>query len=481
MPATNRYRRLWSYGSNTIVTSMVFMAILVFVVLIVDKHPWRMDLTESGKYTLSQQTRKILDSIKDPVTIKAFFRSVEQERTPAKDLLDTFLYYNDKLTYEFIDPDLQPEMTRQYEVRNYGTLVLEGFNKKQSIQRSDEQSLTNALFKLTQKHVKKIYFLLGHGEHSLADNGKNGYSTLRAAIDRDNYEIADLNLLQIEHVPEDAALLVVGGPRKPLMEPEIASIKEYLQKNGRLLLMLDPYDNTGLKDLVQSYGMELHDDIVIDKLSRVFGGSFLMPVVTQYGLHKITDDFNIATFYPEARSVRPAKQPPAGVQVVPLASTSQEAWSEMDLETLKQGRASYDDKIDLPGPVPIVVLAEITTKDRGKQAPKPESTPAEKDGKEEKPDQTPPRKGYLLVCGNSVFVDNTHFSLSGNGDFFLNIVNFLAEEESLITIERQDKKGQALILTVSQERLLFWIPLVLVPCLVLAVGIAVYRVRRSQR
>jgi ABC-type uncharacterized transport system involved in gliding motility auxiliary subunit len=98
-----------------------------------------------------------------------------------------------------------------------------------------------------------------------------------------------------------------------------------------------------------------------------------------------------------------------------------------------------------------------------------------------KPDQTSSRKSYLLVCGNSGFADNTHFSLSGNGDFMLNMINFLAEEESLITIEKREKKGQPLVLTLNQERAIFWTSLVLVPCLVLMIGAAVYRVRRSQR
>ena len=481
MPATNRHRRLWSYGSNAIATAVLFFAILTVVILIVEKHPWRKDLTESGKYTLSQQTRKILDSIKEPVTIKAFFRGMEQERAAARDLLDTFVYYNNKLTYQFIDPDLMPELARQYEVRSYGSLVLEGFNKKQTVPRVDEETLTNALFKLTQKQVKKVYFLLGHGEHSLADNGKDGYSGLRTALAGENYEIADLNLLQRDQVPEDASVVVVGGPRKPLMEPEIASLKNYLRRNGKLVLMLDPYNDAGLKELVESYGLQLHNDIVVDKLSRVFGGSYLMPVVTQYGLHKITDGFNIATFYPEARSVRSAKELPAGVQVVTLASTSQEAWSEMDQELLKQGQAGYDDKTDLPGPVPIVAMAEITQKEGDPKKPAPESPGAEESDMEGKTGQTSSKKAYLLVCGNSGFADNTHFSLSGNGDFMLNMINFLAEEESLITIERKEKKGQPLVLTLNQERAIFWTSLVLVPCLVLMIGAAVYRVRRSQR
>ena len=97
---------------------------------------------------------------------------------------------------EFLDPDRQPELARRYEIRSYGTLVLEGYQKKQPIQRADEESFSNALLKLTRRQEKKIYFLIGHGEHDLKDTSKNGYSNLDAALEKENYQIDELNLLQ---------------------------------------------------------------------------------------------------------------------------------------------------------------------------------------------------------------------------------------------------------------------------------------------
>lgn len=473
-------RRTWQYGSSTVLGSLFFLGILVFAALIAERHPWRVDLTESGAFTLSEQTTNILRSMTEPVHIKAFYATAAPEQVKAKDLLETYQYASPNIQFEFIDPDRRPEIARHYEVRTYGTLVLEGYGRRQMVQNVDEESLTNALLKLVRAEEKKIYFVVGHGEHSVEKAEKDGYSMARSALEKDRYRVIDLNLLQQDGVPEDASLVILAGPRKPLFPQEVEALRGYLQRNGKLMVLLDPQLDGGLKDFLQTYGVQVSDDIIIDKLSRVFGGSYLMPVVMQYGLHKITANFDLATFYPEARSITPAEEPPAGVQLEVLASTSENAWAEKDLETLNKGEASFDDQTDTAGPVSLAVLAEIeprfhdaATGDRS--APKGAEQPREGQEAEK------PGKAFLLVVGDSEFANNSYFGLSGNGDLFLNMVNFLAEEESLITVKPRDQAHQPVLMTQSQAWAAFWVVLVAVPLSVLLAGLTVYRVRRAQR
>jgi ABC-type uncharacterized transport system involved in gliding motility auxiliary subunit len=479
----NKYKRNWSYGANAVISSVVFVGILVFVVLIVERHPLRVDLTEAGKYTLSEQTVKILDSVQAPVHIRAFYASAGQEQAQARDMLETYSYNNKNISYEFIDPDRQPEEARRYEVRSYGSLVLEGYQKSQTIQSDDEESITNAILKLMRAEEKKVYFLVGHGEHSLKDFDKEGYSNLQAALEKENYKTEELSLMQHVQVPEDAALLVIAGPQKPLLKEEIASLNAYLKTGGKVLALVDPFQNGGLQDFVKEYGLELREDIVIDKLSRVFGGSYLMPVVTQYGESKITENFGIATFYPEARSVRTIEKQPAGVHVTSLASTSGESWAETNIDLIQQGQADFDEKEDMAGPVSLAALAEISLTGDGaehntdaSQVSQPEAEDAD-----DAHDSDNGPKAFLAVFGDSNFADNTHFELSGNADLMLNTINFLAEEETLISIKSRDNKGRPLLLTQTQARVIFMTSMILVPLLVIAAGLTVYRVRRSQR
>lgn len=482
MPANRR--RFWKYGSNALVSTILFVGILIVIALIADRHPWRIDLTKSGAFTLSEQTRNVLDSVTEPIKIKAFYATAAPEEAESKDLFETYEYYNSKITYEFIDPDRNPEKARQSGIHSYGTLVLDGYGKQHTILDATEESLTNGILKLTREQQKKICFLIGHGEHSLEELDKEGYSTVKSALQKENYDVGELNLLQHENVPDDVSVLVIAGPRKPLFGPELTALKHYLDRGGKLIVFLDPTFDAGLKEFLQQYGVVISDDIVIDKLSRVFGGSYLLPVVTEYGLHKITENFNVATFYPEARSVRPAKDLPKGIDVEVLASTSPNAWAETDFDLLQQGQASFDEKTDQAGPVPLMALAEIDLKGVKPGTPQGKSeagTVKEKKEASKDQDSVQAEKAYLLVAGDSDFINNTHFGLAGNGDFFLNIVNFLAEEENLITIEPRKGDGQPVMLTQSQAQMLLWTVLVFVPLTLLLIGLGVYRVRRSQR
>lgn len=464
MAANNRRNRKWVYGSNTVISSIIFLAILVVIILIAERHPLRVDLTESHSFSLSGQTRNVLKEIDKPIAIKCFYSTASPDqnegRSKTKDLLDTYRYYSKDINYEFVDPDTQPEVARRYEVKTYGTLVIEGYDKKQLVQTPDEESITNALLRLSRKDQKKIYFLTGHGEHSVMGTGRDSYSNAKTAMEKNYYAIAEFNLLQQPDVPADAAAVIIAGPQKPVPEAEQKVLKAYLARGGKVMLMLDPLMDAGMTDFVKSYGIDIGQDVVIDRLSRLFGASERVPVVVQYGNHKITSNFSLPTFYPDARSVVPEAKAPDGVRVETLASTSENAWAERDMEMLQQGKASFDKDKDLMGPVPLVVLADIS--------------PAG----EKKPDQ---KDGVLVVAGNSSFVSNNYFGLYGNGDFFLNTVSFLADDANMIAVEGRTNVNKPMLLTQNQAQAMFWIVLILVPLAVLVSGLTVYKVRRSQR
>lgn len=485
MPKTLKSRRL-HYGSSAVFSTVVFLAILVLVALIAERHPLRADLTETGQFSLSEQSQKIVGSLQEPVTVKAFFAGGAPEASRAKDLLETYRYYNKNIRYEFIDPDREPQLARQYEIRDYGILVVEGLGRKETVPRADEEALTNALFKLSRNEDKTVYFLTGHGERSPEEMNKSGYSSAKSALIKENYQVKPLNLMQQPQVPQDASVVLVPGPQKPLFPEEIASLEGYLLRGGKIVFFLDPEKDGGMRSFLEKYGIALGDDMIIDRLSRVFGGSYLMPVVTQYGSHKITQGFNVATFYSEARSVSAVEKSPEGVTVVPLASTSENAWAETDTERLFRGEAAFDESRDKPGPVTLGVLAAVDTKKFTEKrldtssAPK-ESSESDKPRAEKRASEDKSTLGYVVVFGDSDFVDNTHFGVSGNGDLFLNMVHFLAEEETLITIEPRKQKSQTLMLTENQARMVFWTSMVGVPLIVLLIGFGVYRVRRSQR
>jgi ABC-type uncharacterized transport system involved in gliding motility auxiliary subunit len=463
-----RIRRL----STTAVGFLAFVGIIVIIAVIGQLHPFRMDLSQSKRYTLSAQSKKILKSLKGDVSIKAFFQEGARNREEIRDLLETYRYYSSHIHYEFIDPDRQPMLAKQYQIRTYGTLVLEGFGKSQTVTNASEEAITNAVVKLTQKEEKVVYFLTGQGERDTGDVGKEGFSTVKSAIEKENFKVKALNLLTETRIPADAALVVIAGPQKPLLGGEIELLRQYLQHQGQVMVLLEPFIDGGMGDFLKTYGLSLKDDIIIDPMSRVFGASYLMPVITQYGFHKITEGFTIASIFPTARGVYSEKKSPTGITVTELASTSPYSWADMDYRSSTSKELKFDEERDRKGPVPVAVIAEIRAKPgSGADDLEKKGSGADKQG----------LTAHLAVFGDCDFASNTYFNLQGNGDFFLNTVNFLAQQENLISIERPKSQSPLLTLSRSQERTLFWAGLLLMPLVVLVAGISVFRARRKHR
>jgi len=462
--------------SSTTLGFVAFVGILAFVALIGQRHPLRLDLTEGKRYSISEQSQKVVKALNDDINIKGFYQEADPNKDKTRDLLETYRYYSKKINYQFIDPDREPSLAKHYMIRTYGTLVVEGFGKTQTITTADEESITNAILKLTQEKQRVVYFLTGHGDRDISNFDKDGYSTAKATIEKENFQVKTLNLLEVPKIPEDAALVVVAGPKKSLMATELQALRQYLGRDGSLMFLLEPFADAGLGDFLRSYGIIISSDIIVDTMSRVFGASYLMPVITEYGFHKITDGFNVACFFATARSIDSAKEIPASVDLTKLASTSPYSWSETEFRFGQPEPPKFDQAKDKKGPINVALVATISNKSPG-DGQKSDAQRAGKGAGGKKPGG----QGQILVFGDSDFASNNYFSLQGNSDFFLNSINYLAQQENLITVERPKTSGTPLTLSRSQGQLLFWVGLLLMPAVVLASGLTVFRLRRKHR
>jgi ABC-type uncharacterized transport system involved in gliding motility auxiliary subunit len=462
---TNR----WKEGSLLTLLALVFIAILVGISLIVHRFPWRWDLTEGKKHSISDQSKKIVKNINQDVWIRAFFQEGNPAKKNAQTLLEIYGYTNPRIHYQFIDPDRQPALTKQYGVRNYGALTLESAGKTQNVLTADEEGISSGLLRLIQQKAKKVFFLAGHGEKSLQDSQRTGFSLANGLLEKENYQVGEINLLSGTGLPAETRCLVIAGPKKPLFPEEIEDLKKFVKAGGRLILMLEPYQDGGVKEWLASLGVTIGQDILIDKMSRVFGGDYLIPMAGSYGRHPITEKFTVATFYPTARSLTLASPSPAGISYDILVLSSPQSWAETNKTKLEKGEAAFDGGQDRKGPLPLAVLVNLSSQEQKAET------------KESKGQETKSPKGQIAVFGDSDFASNGYFNLAGNGDLFLNTVNYLTEEEHLISIRPVKTPVRPLSLTATQAQVLFLVPMVLLPLAVIAVGILVWRSRRKAR
>jgi len=465
-------RRL-HYGAGSIVSVLLVIGILGLAAGLAGWHPLRWDTTSEKTQSLSPASLALLKEVTQPLTMTVFMPEAAGERQAAKEVLQLYGYHSSKVTYRFVDPEREPLKAQQAGYRFAGNVLLDYQGRRQMAEQTDENAISNALRKVLKKERQKVYFLAGHGERDLADSKPGGFQVAKTALDNEGYEVESLNLLSRGAVPEDAAVVIVAGPKKPLLSTEVQALKAFLSKGGRLFIMLEAFEDGGLQGFLAGYGVGLDNGLILDvnQVSQSLGLSAVMPLVSQYGPSKITQDFkNLVTMYPMVRPLILKKEHP-DVTLVPLATTMPTSYEKLGKEWIKDEKAAYDAKTDKKGPFTVGAQVEIKlTPPKGEPARKGEPPPASPEG----------AKTFLVVFGAADFAANSFFNLFGNGDLFLNTTNFLAQAMEQITV-RGAGKAQLLTLKSGQIWALFLVCLAGVPLVMLGAGIWAYRRRRAQR
>jgi ABC-type uncharacterized transport system involved in gliding motility auxiliary subunit len=470
-------RRSLLYSGNLVLVIVLVLAILGLANYFLAKHNYRMDFTEAKLHSLSDQSVTVLKALKTDVTFQCFFREGNYGRPAMENLLDLYAYHSPRIKYEFIDPDKNPGLVKRYDISQDGTTIIEAGDKESRVTSTSEEEVTNALIKATRAQKKVIYFLEGHGESSIEESGDNGYATVKSELEKLGYEVRKQSLALADRFPQDCALLVVPGPQKDLLPNEYETIKGYIQGGGRALFLVDPETATLLPLLLADYGFQLENDIVVDTVSRLLGGDYFMPVVSEYESHAITDNFAYATFFPYARSVEVAETKPEGATVTALAKTSPNSWSERELD---QTEVKFNPDKDKQGPIGLAAVSSFETKPTAPSpAPAGEDAAAPSEAAAETGPEAAEKEARVAVIGDSDFVKNRYYGLSGNGNFFLNVANWLTEEPDLIAIQPKTRTPRTIQLTPSQGRLMFLVSVVILPLAFLLLGISVWVRRRS--
>jgi ABC-type uncharacterized transport system involved in gliding motility auxiliary subunit len=485
-------RKAFLYSSNLLMVVLLVIGILVLINYIFSKYHHRFDFTEAKLHSLSDQSVTVLKNLKNEVRIKSFFLEGNYQKNTMQNLMDNYTYHTSKIKHEFIDPDKNPGLVKRYEVTEDGTSIFESGDKESRITSISEEDITNAIIKISREKKKTIYFLEGHGEGSIEELEDGGYSQAKAELEKLAYDVKKMSLALPDTFPDDVDLLIIPGPEKDLFPDEIETIRNYLEKGGRVFFMVDPQTAPGLTPFLAEFGIKLEDDVIVDTVSRLMGGDYFMPLVSEYEYHTITSKFRYATFYPFARSVDKTEESPEGVSTTVIAKTSQNSWSERQLE---EQQVSFDEEKDNAGPIPLAVVATIEYK-----GDKPEEGTAESEETEPKPDAVTEEKkqvedqtereevigeekteqeGRLAVFGDSDFVSNRYYYTSGNGNLFLNTAAWLTEEADLISIQPKTASPKTIQLTPSQGRMIFFVSLIILPLAVLVTGITIWARRRS--
>jgi len=462
-------KRTLTYGTTSALLVAVLAAILVFANLLSAGHYKRFDTTANKRFTLSPQTVKVLAGLTAPVEALGFFQPNSKERQEATQLFEQARAVSHDFTFRFIDPDKHPREAQAHAVTQYATTILKQGERTITLSGHAEADLTSGLVRVTRTKQRQIRFTTGHGERPLHSTDRDGLDTATRALKQQGFEVSDLLLLQSGGVPDGTDVVVIAGPHKPFLAEEVAAIHRYLDGGGDVILLADPDGDADLAPLVDGWGVSLPKELIIDPSSRMFGGDYTVPLVSQYPPHAITQGFDLACFFPVARPV--VEQEAAGVTHAVIAKTGAQAWGET---AVAHDPIQLDDG-DRKGPVDVILLSERAAKgaeDGGKAQGG--------DAKEvAKADAAPAHGGRLLVAGDADFPTNQWYPFSGNGDLFLNCVSWMGKEEALVAIRPKEHQAQTLALTPRQGELLLFGFVVFLPLATFATAFGVWRWRRS--
>lgn len=448
------------YAAYVTIYILVILAVLVVANFLANRYNKSYDATANKRFTLSDQTKKVVGELKQDVTISYFDQANGMQN--AKDLLDRYQNLSPKIHVQYVDLLKNPTLARAENVTRTGEAVITIGARREDAKTFDEEGVTGALIRALKGGERTVCVVTGHGEHQLTDSSQQGegFSGFQSVVEKDNYKVQSINLLQKAQVPADCTVLVVAGPTGDYIQPEVDAIKKYVEAGGRALFMLDPplklgrkqiSDNDALAALLDSWGITLDKDLLLDEsaASQLLGGGPEAPVILQYASHPIVNDLtNISTAFPLSRSLE-TKNTDKTTNTV-LFSTSADSYATYNLSS---SEIRIDPNKDKHGPF---TLAAAGTYNGAK----------------------PSDSGRYVVIGNSGWASNQALGFSGNRNLLLNMVNWLSSDEDLISIRPKEPEDRRINLTRAQFRTVQATSQFFLPLIVIMGGVMVWLKRR---
>jgi len=437
---------------------VVTLAVVTVANVLADRYDKFYDTTANKRYSLSDQTIKVVKGLKQDATITYFAQ--DSQFGSAKDKLDMYANLSPKVHVVYVDPDKKPLVATQAGFKNLNTAIVQiGANKNEAKSLSEED-LTGAIIRDLKNTARTVCFVTGSGEHQIDDSGRSGFSRLKELIAKDDYQGKSIDLLQKAEVPGDCTVLVVGGPRGDYQQPEVDALKKYVEDGGRALILLDPPlkigreeigDNDALTNALESWGVTPNKDLILDfnPVGQLMGMGPQVALVTHYDSHPIVNEMKgTATGFPLSRSLDAKNGDKTTVEKLFSSSDSSLSTSKLDSDKIDPS-----DPKNKKGPMTIAVAGTFKT------------------GKENS-------QGRFVVVGGSLWAANGFLPFNGNRDLALNTINWLSSDEDLISIRPKEPEDRKLTMTKAQVRWVGITSLLLIPLVVIGTGISVWWRRR---
>ncbi len=451
---------------NGLIT-LILLCLLGTMAWLSNRYSAETDLTRNTGNSLSPASQKLLQSLPEKILVTAYIKKDPALRSQISQLIARYKRHKTDLTLTFIDPDSQPEKSRDLNIDATGLIIVDYQGRSEKLNFIDESSLTNALLQLANADERWVSFLSGHGERTPDGIANFDLGQFGKELERRKIKAQALNLAKVPAIPDNSALLVLSAPAVPLLPGELELLKRHIQQGGNLLLLTDP-GNHNLDALLKLLGLQQLPGTLVDSKSKLYGindPSFVL--ASDYHAHPITQGFKTITVYPVTAALQNNEE--TDFRPVELLISAAESWTETGPIA---GKLSFDaDGDEKQGP--LVFAYALTRQLESKNTPTNSGS------------ASPNRQGKLveqriIVMGDGDFLSNAYLGNVGNLDMGLRMINWLIHDDRFINIPAKIATDKNLQLSQTAVGLIGFGFLIVIPVLLLGTGFYIWR-KRKQR
>ena len=427
---------------------VLLVALTTLLAYVSREYRFEHDLTSARRNTLSAATLDVLSKLDGPVTVTGYALerssrgdNIHQE---IREFVRPYQRAKRDLTLTLVDPREQPKAAADAGVRAPVELVVEYKRRTVRVTDFNEQTFANALMRLARGAERLVLWLDGHGERKLNGAANHDLGEFGRQLENKGFRVSSVNLVLAQEMPANAALLVIAAPQVDVLPAETEKIRRYVASGGNLLWLIDPEPLHGLAPVAEALGLVLTPGMVVDPQAASLNAPATHALAAVYGRHAITDGFNLVTVFPRARQIGTIEGDEWRVK--PLVEVAPRG-------CVKSGKleGACDPKRDIPGPIVVATALERTVGDRQQR---------------------------VVVTGSGSFLSNTFVGIGGNRDLGVNLVNWLAGDDNLITLQPRSAGDDRIDIDQTALYLIAFSFLMVIPLAFMITGVVIWWRRR---
>jgi len=448
------------FFANPSLRNLLFVSLLLGIAAglgyLATRYHLQRDLTHNASNSLEPASVEVLRQLGGPVNITVY--ATEQDarlgdiRKIIRDFISLYQRYKSDINLVFIDPSKEAEKARAAHVQLNGEMVFEYAGRSEHLTQINEQIVTSTLLRLAHTRDQTVMYLDGHGERKLDGIANHDLGALFGAkLKQNGFRLNSLNLALAQEVPKNVSVLVITQPQLDLMPGEVDKLLHYVARGGNLLWLVDAEPLHGLERLAEKLDLLLPPGIVIDPAAAGMNAPATWSLGATYPPHAITRNFNLITAFPAARPLVWNENPDWQHHV--LVEVAARGWVSLNMSggIASADKPLFDKKNDTPGPAIIAMALQRDINDRDQR---------------------------IVVVGNGAFLANSYAGNGGNVDLGVNMVNWLAGEEHLISLQPRAARDGSLVLSKTELNVISIGFLLVLPLLLAGVGVSIWWKRR---